>query len=37
MAAKEVLDRAISGQQTEIDQDILADFTLVRPIHSRQI
>ena len=29
MAAKEVLDRTVSGQQTEINQDILADFTLV--------
>ncbi|WP_201449302.1 DEAD/DEAH box helicase [Nitrososphaera sp. AFS] len=29
MAAKEVLDRAVSGQQTEIDQDIPADLTLV--------
>ena len=29
MAAKEVLYRAVSGQQTEIDQDIPADLTLV--------
>ena len=29
MAAKEVLDRTVSGQQTETNQDILADFTLV--------
>ncbi len=29
MAATEVLDKAVSGEQTEIDQDIQADLTLV--------